>query len=341
MKYITYVVPSYNSQDYLDRCVDTLIPSGEDVEIIIVNDGSSDKTAEMADSYAEKYPNIVKVIHKENGGHGSAVNVGLENATGIYFKVVDSDDWVDVESAKKVLQQVKKWHESNTRVDLVMYNYVYDHLFEGKQKSMPYRNVFKELEIVDWDHIGRLATSQYIIMHSTMFRTDVLRESGVVLPEHTFYVDNIFTHQPLSYVKSICYMDLDLYHYFIGREDQSVNEKVLMKRIDQQLKVTKMILDRVTTEHERNAPKKLRKYLIRNLSIMITISDIHLLMINDDEAYAKRKDLWDTIKARDPKLYKHLKYRRLCGGSYLPFGRVGGAVTLAVYRLARKIYKFN
>ncbi len=341
MKYITYVVPSYNSQDYLDRCVDTLIPSGEDVEVIIVNDGSSDKTAEMADTYAEKYPNIVRVIHKENGGHGSAVNVGLENATGIYFKVVDSDDWVDVESSKKVLQQVKKWHESNTKVDLVMYNYVYDHLFEGKQKSMAYRNVFKELEIVDWDHIGHLAPSQYIIMHSTMFRTDVLRESGVVLPKHTFYVDNIFTHQPLSFVKSICYMDLDLYHYFIGREDQSVNEKVMMKRIDQQLKVTKMILDRVTTEQERNAPKKLRKYLIRNLSIMITISDIHLLMINDDEAYAKRKDLWDTIKARDPKLYNHLKYRTLCGGSYLPFGRVGGAFTLAVYKLARKVYKFN
>ena len=214
-------------------------------------------------------------------------------------------------------------------------------MFEHKTKEMAYRNVFKEGEIVDWDHIGNFAPSQYIIMHSTMFRTDVLRESGVVLPEHTFYVDNIFTHQPLSYVKTICYLDLNLYHYFIGREDQSVNEKVLMKRIDQQIRVTKMILDRVTTEQERNAPKKLRKYLVRNLSIMMTISCIHLLMINTPDAMEKRKDLWDTVKERDPKLYRKLRYRTLSGGTYLPLGKVGDKATMGGYKLAQSIYKFN
>ncbi len=341
MTYISFVVPCYNSQDYLERCVNTLMPENKEIEIIIVNDGSTDKTAELAERYQQKYPDTVRVIHKKNGGHGSAVNEGLKNANGLYFKVVDSDDWLDTENLKKVLEQLKKWDKENTRVDLVVCNYIYDHLFEDKRKQMTYRNVFKKNEIMGWDDIGHFNPSQYIIMHAAMFRTDVLRESKVVLPEHTFYVDNLFTHQPLIYSKTVCYLDLDLYHYFIGRDDQSVNEKVLMKRIDQQIKVNKMILDRVTTEEEKNAPKKLRKYLIRNLSIMTSISDIHLLLINTPESRAKRKDLWDTIKQRDEKLYRQLRYRTTAGTTYLPLGRFGDGLTMCGYKLARVMYKFN
>lgn len=94
MKLLSIAIPCYNSQDYMAHCIESLLPGGEDVEILIVNDGSKDDTAKIADEYAAKYPTIVKAIHKENGGHGSAVNTGIENATGIYFKVVDSDDWV-------------------------------------------------------------------------------------------------------------------------------------------------------------------------------------------------------------------------------------------------------
>ena len=94
MKLLTVTIPCYNSEDYMEKCIDSLLTGGEEVELIIVDDGSKDKTAEIADRYAEKYPSIVKVIHKENGGHGSAVNAGMENATGLFFKVVDSDDWV-------------------------------------------------------------------------------------------------------------------------------------------------------------------------------------------------------------------------------------------------------
>jgi len=341
MIYISFVVPSYNSEDYLERCVDTLMPDSTDIEIIIVDDGSKDRTGDIADSYREKYPDTVRVVHKENGGHGSAVNKGLELARGQYLKVVDSDDWLDTESLKKLIAHLKEWESSKTRIDLIMCNYIYDHLYENKQKVMTYKNVFKENVIMGWDDIGHFSPSQYIIMHSAMFRTDVLRESGVVLPEHTFYVDNIFTHQPLCYVKSICYLNLDLYHYFLGRDDQSVNEQVLMKRIDQQLKVNKMILDRVTTPEERKAPKKLRKYLIRNLSIMTTISCLHLLMIGTDEALAKRDDLWNTIKQKDKQVYRQLRYHTLSGGAYLPFGRLGDKLTMKVYRLAKSIYKFN
>ena len=117
MKYITFAVPCYNSENYMRRCVDSLLIGGKDVEIILIDDGSSDRTAQIADEYEIEYPDIVRVVHKENGGHGSGVNKGLELANGIYYKVVDSDDWFDKESYQKpslslwlfFFFHIKKW----------------------------------------------------------------------------------------------------------------------------------------------------------------------------------------------------------------------------------------
>ena len=103
MKLLSFTVPCYNSAAYMRRCIDSILIGGEEIEIIIVNDGSKDESARIAEEYAEAYPSIVKVIHQENGGHGSAVNTGIEAATGLYFKVVDSDDRVDAESYQKIL----------------------------------------------------------------------------------------------------------------------------------------------------------------------------------------------------------------------------------------------
>ncbi|MBQ3119712.1 MAG: glycosyltransferase family 2 protein, partial [Peptococcaceae bacterium] len=94
-KVLSIAIPSYNSEAYMANCIESLLIGGDDVEILIVNDGSKDGTAQIADAYAAKYPNIIRAVHQENGGHGEAVNAGLRNATGRYFKVVDSDDWVD------------------------------------------------------------------------------------------------------------------------------------------------------------------------------------------------------------------------------------------------------
>ena len=107
MKYISFASPSYNSESYMSHAIETILTGGEDVEIIVVNDGSKDRTAEIADAYAEKYPNIVRVIHQENGGHGEAVNAGIRNATELYFKVVDSDDWVDADAYAKILDKLR------------------------------------------------------------------------------------------------------------------------------------------------------------------------------------------------------------------------------------------
>ena len=126
MKYITFAIPCYNSQDYMERAVESVLKGGKDVEIIIVNDGSKDGTEEIGKRYEREYPDIVRVISQENGGHGEAVNTGLLHATGKYFKVVDSDDWLDEEALIQVLNQMKSFEEKDEEVDMFISNYVYE-----------------------------------------------------------------------------------------------------------------------------------------------------------------------------------------------------------------------
>ena len=108
MKLLTFAIPCYNSQDYMENCIKSLLPGGDDVEILIIDDGSKDSTGDIADAYEKKYPGIIRAIHQVNGGHGEAVNAGIRNATGLYFKVVDSDDWVDEEAYKKILDKLRE-----------------------------------------------------------------------------------------------------------------------------------------------------------------------------------------------------------------------------------------
>ena len=112
MKLLSIAIPFYNSQDYMESCIESLLVGGEEVQMRIVDDGSSDRTAEIADDYARKYPTIVKAIHQENGGHGEAVNAGIRNATGLYFKVVDSDDRNPCVSQESHCKQEQRWEMS-------------------------------------------------------------------------------------------------------------------------------------------------------------------------------------------------------------------------------------
>ena len=138
MKILSFGVPCYNSEAYMKKCIDSLLVGGEDVEIIIVDDGSTDGTAAIADEYAAAYPEIIKVVYQENGGHGEAVNTGLKNASGLYYKVVDSDDWLDEESLKKVIDVLKGFAKNRKRVDLVICNYVYEHVEDQTSKVIRY-----------------------------------------------------------------------------------------------------------------------------------------------------------------------------------------------------------
>ena len=141
MKLITFTVPCYNSAAYMDHCIETLLTAGEDAEIILVDDGSKDDTGKIADAYAEKYPTIVRVIHQENGGHGEGVNQGIRNATGVYFKVVDSDDWLDTDALQQVLAELRAHLNDEQPLDLMMANYVYEHVADNTQNVVDYKGI--------------------------------------------------------------------------------------------------------------------------------------------------------------------------------------------------------
>lgn len=243
MKLLTIAIPCYNSQDYMENCINSLLVGGEDVEILIVDDGSKDATSEIADSYAKRYPTIIRAIHQENGGHGAAVNTGIANASGLYFKVVDSDDWVDEDAYKQILSKLSELAGGKQTLDMFISNFVYEKQGAKHKKVMRYTKELPQGEIFTWNDVRHMKKGKYILMHSVIYRTKLLHECGLELPRHTFYVDNIFVYKPLPYVKTMYYLDVDFYRYFIGREDQSVNEKVMIGRIDQQIKVNKIMVE--------------------------------------------------------------------------------------------------
>lgn len=338
MKLLTFAIPCYNSEGYMKKCIDSLLPGGEDVEIIIVDDGSKDGTARIADEYAAKYPTIVKAVHQENAGHGGAVNTGIANATGLYFKVVDSDDWVNREAYEKVLRTLKRLVHEQQVVDMMICNYVYEKQGAAHKKVMRYKTAFPRDEVFGWEDVKFLHKGQYILMHSVIYRTKMLVDCGLKLPKHTFYVDNIYVYYPLHHVRKLYYMDEDFYRYYIGREDQSVNEKVMIKRLDQQIFVTKKMIDMYHMKEITN--KKLKKYMINYLAIMMTVSSILCIRSKEKENLDKKKELWIYLRKKDAGTYVKIRYGILGQTMNLP-GRSGRKISSLAYMVARRLIGFQ
>ena len=322
----------------MEHCIESLLPGGEDVEIIIVDDGSTDRTAEIADTYAKKFPTIVKAVHQENGGHGEAVNAGIRNATGLYFKVVDSDDWVDGESYQRVLDTLRALSGGSTVLDMLISNFVYEKEGAKRKKVMKYTGTLPEGRIFGWNEAKHFRKGQYILMHSVIYRTQLLRECGLELPKHTFYVDNLFVYVPLAHVKNMYYLNVDFYRYFIGREDQSVNEKVMISRIDQQIKVNKMMVEAVDLWKLPN--RRLRKYMFNYLEIITVVSTIMLIRSGTKENLEKKRELWKYLKEYDLRLFWHLRNGIMGQAMNLP-GKSGRKISVAAYKISQKVVGFN
>ena len=339
MVLMTFTVPCYNSAAYMRKCIDSLLPAGDDTEIIIVNDGSKDDTGKIADEYAEKYPERVRVIHQENGGHGEGVNQGLRHARGLYYKVVDSDDWLDGEALQSLLTRMREIVAEEKLIDLYVCNYVYEHVSDNTTHVMNYKKLFPRERICSWDEVGRFGTTQYLMMHSVYFRTEVLREAALELPKHTFYVDTLFMFKPLPLVKTIYYMPLDLYRYFIGRADQSITLENGAKRVDQQIRVTKLMVDCFDLRALGETNRNLQRYLLHELSLMVLICSVFTYAKDTPERHRNFLALWQYIKERDPWLYRRLRRRSNAMFTTMkgPFRRL----TVVGYRVLKRFVKYG
>lgn len=342
MKLLSIAIPSYNSQDYVEKAIESLLTVSDEwkkkLEILVVNDGSTDRTGEIADDYARRYPGIVQAIHKPNGGHGDAVMEGLRHATGQYFKVVDSDDWLDEAALPAVLKKLDTFAHPNDPVDLFICNYIYDKVGVNHKYVMRYKRVLPRDCVFGWEETKRFRLGQYFLMHSMIYRRQLLCQCGLTLPKHTFYVDELYAYVPLPHVKTMYYMDADLYHYFIGREDQSVHEEVMIRRIDQALKVNKLMVTEV--DLSQVSDRHLRNYMRNYLEIVTNVSSVLLTKSGTKENLAKKKELWRFIREHDASLYFELRHRFLGSLIHLP-GAFGRRVTLIGYRVTQKILGFN
>ena len=306
---ISFVVPCYNSAQYMRRAIDSILFDGDEprerIQIILVNDGSTDETERIARQYEESHPGIVHVVSQPNGGHGAAVMAGVHAANGTYLKVLDSDDRLDTRALSELLHTVESFPPDNLP-DLVLTDYVYDNHALKKNRRIGYRRTVPARRTLTWDQVSRPRMGSYFLMHAILYKRSVIIESGLELPRHTFYVDNLYASIPLRHTRTLYYLPVPLYYYFIGRDDQSVNEKVMISRLDQQLRVNRIMIDELRVDDISS--RSLRRYLLHYLTIITSISLTFAVLAKTPEAKAQGRDLLAYLKSHNYPAYR--AYRR-------------------------------
>lgn len=335
---LTVVVPAYNAEAYLARALDSLVGLGPQVEVLVIDDGSTDGTAALAQAYVDRYPGEVHLVRKPNGGHGSAINRGLEEARGAYLKVVDADDWLDRSALLRVLATLHDVARGGRELDLLVTNFVYEKVGKRTKTAVRYTGALPRGKVIGWDRTRRFGKRQYLMMHALTYRTAVLREAGLRLPEHTFYVDSLYALVPLHRVRTLFYLDVDLYRYYIGRPDQSVQEAVMLRRLDQQLRVNWLMLEHVSRTAVQD--RRLRRYLLHYVEIICAVSSVLLIRAGTPTTLDQKDRLWERLRASDPWLYRRVRWSVLGQISNLP-GPAGRRATVLAYRVAQRAIGFS
>lgn len=340
-KTISFVVPSYNVEDYLARCVNSLLDTSDtsDVEIIIVDDGSCDGTAILADTFAERYPDVVRVIHQTNAGHGGACNAGIAAATGQYIKIVDADDWIDSAAYVTYITFLRSQAMASQPVDLVVSNYSYENIAKRHTRTIRYKNIFEANTRLTWDDMNPCRIQQYLLMHTLTFRTEVVRASGMVLPEHTFYVDFIYAFQPLPWVKTLTYLNIDLYRYFIGREGQSVQKDIMIQRVDQLIKVNKIMVEAMPARGE--VSDGLYRYMLHYLSSQFMVTSVFLTLAKDPKRWEQKDQIWANLREHSEELYNDLRAQEITARIMTIPGKFGRGLVHTGYALTNFAVGFN
>lgn len=336
MKLLTVAIPCYNSQDYMAKCIDSILTGGDRVEIIVIDDGSKDDTGRIADDYAQRFPGIVKAIHQENGGHGEGINQGLRNATGLYYKTVDSDDVLSEDFPRflDTLEEVEK----QGGVDLFLTNYYYVHEDGVGDRSVNFSNALPEGRIFTWAETKPFRVDQILMIHTVTFRTELLLRTGLEMPKHLFYEDNYFVYGNLRFVEKMYYKNCDLYRYTIGREGQSVQEDVMKRRYQHQLKASELCFK--SCHLDEIADKRKKKYMKHEMFIMFGISVVYARLNKSAEADENLEKMWDACISYDKKWAKYFRKETPLRLAHIP-GKLGQKVVKGVYRVAHYVIRFN
>ncbi|NLB61864.1 MAG: glycosyltransferase family 2 protein [Clostridiales bacterium] len=266
-KILTIVIPSYNAEKCLAKCLDSLIDERVIgfLDVIVVNDGSQDKTSEIAHNYKERFPNSIRVFDKENGGHGSGVNAGIKNAKGKYFKVLDSDDWFDTNNLALFVEKLKIME-----IDLVITNFTEIDALTNQQHLRTFNNPKNDLEVSIDDCIKQIP---YFYMTRLCVKTALLQKNKVQLQEKTFYVDNEFCVFSVAFASTVTFFDINLYQYLVGQATQSISRENMVHHIPDTMRVAYRLVEFYSKQNEA------RKQRIKGLVCAFVLSFYHIALI--------------------------------------------------------------
>lgn len=291
-KTLSVVIPAYNVEKYMDKCLGSFenIQALREMEILIIDDGSTDKTAEIAEKYCRKYPDQYRLFRKENGGHGSTINYGIKHAAGKYFKVVDGDDWVDTNVLPEFLNVLKKVDSDVVANDFVC-------IQDGTEKVLKKRRAATNPYHYnrEWG-FAEAVTEPIIPIHSMTVKTEILKENPIELDEHCFYEDQEYVLYPIPYCTSVYYTPLSVYMYRLGRSGQSVDMKMMQARRDQHMQIIESLFE--YNNRHRDIPQYKKQYLEKGISEVVDNQyQIYLSM-------AKEKGIFEEMKAFDERLQR-------------------------------------
>lgn len=305
MKLLTVAIPSYNSEKYLSKCMNSLCCEQfiDMLDIVVVNDGSTDGTSALAHSYRERFPASVSVIDKENAGHGSGINTAILSAKGKYFQVIDSDDWVESHNMPALLSQLEKSFS-----DIVICHFDMVDMSTGVKQHFLTEEIplGKEYSIEEFMSYPRPARN-CCFFHGVIYRTDFYRDAGIKLSERIFYEDQEYASIPFYYAKSILPLDLVIYQYMVGNVSQSISNSNQVKNMWQIERVFWNICDFYLQHGEMADGKK--QYFLFKLSTLLLSYYVAGLLKNPDrkQGRASAKRVKACVLQRCPELYNYSK----------------------------------
>lgn len=337
-KLLTIVVPTYNMEKFLEKCLSSLIINNKEflelIEVIVVIDGATDKSSEIAYNYYHKYPTIFKVIEKENGNYGSCINAGLAASTGRYFRILDADDSFNKEGLHQLIDIL---YNLSSDIDLICTNYdVYDDsdkLIESNRfETSMTGNVLKYSDIDFW------ASNQtsMVAMHAFTYRTRLLKENNYYQQEGISYTDTEFVFIPQQYVKNILILNINLYRYLVGRVGQTVSQAPSRNRTEQYYKVaTKLI--HIYIDGIKNRPKSLKHNQMCCLKNVIKSYFFYSLLFlpKEEETEIRLRNIAKILSDNDQEFWTYLLSSKI---HYLPYIKLW--YTRGIYLSENNIVKF-
>lgn len=331
-KILSIIIPSYNVSQYICKTIDSFLVEEviNNIEIIIVNDGSKDNTLEIAKEYQIRYPESIIVIDKENGGHGSGINKGVEAATGKYFKVIDGDDWINQEV---FVSFIEKLYKSDS--DLIINNAVFVEDVTYKESAV-IRFYDESGSVFNFDSIIEKHPDWFFGIHTYTIKTSIMKENKIRVSEKVFYEDTEYVLFPIKYVDTVEFTDLNLYMYRVANANQSISAANLFKNRRHRVVVTQSLIKYLNSINDSISKQKKYYYYYRIFKAIVAQIEIYYLNYNSDSVFDEIKEYIDYIKNDNEILFNVLnrfyftKYKKL--ESSVSFNRLS-----LVYNFCKKI----